>query len=158
MSDLEMLGYSKIPNFIGTYDIDYMPQIIKKLPAAFIVNTLKRDSKTKIGHYFAVIIYKTSVSLFDPLGLYSLKLSCLKQYLDKLGLPIHANNKQIQLLYSPNCGIFTLVFLYLQMVKKLSFETFMSLFSHMYDTDSYICYLFKLYFNHKCKSFIKKLS
>ena len=54
---VDTLAKSRIPNFMGVYNIDSV-QKPKHLPAAYIINTLASESPKLVGHWVAMIIKK----------------------------------------------------------------------------------------------------
>ena len=83
-----------------------------------------------------------------------MKNAHFKKYIEKLEKPIITNKKPLQAIYSPNCGVYCLVFLYHQLALKHTFTEFLNIFynNNKDYNDNIICKMFRSYFNNECKN------
>ena len=107
--DLVRLGRKYIPNFVGVYPLDKMPQLMHT-PANFIVNTHTHDLP---GEHWIAVSYRTGgiVFAFDPFGAFYPKR--LQNYLVNvlLSKSITYNKLQYQGIFERNCGHYCVAWL-----------------------------------------------
>ena len=153
---IDKIAKQNIPHYKGIYEINKIPYPTPNTTSAYIVNTLMSNSDKMWGHWFALIVTENQVKLLDSVGIYSIKHTFLKQYLKYLGRPIVTNVIPLQPIYSPNCGIYCLTFLYHQLVmKNTNFYSFINLFhSDTQSNDDIVCNMFKKNFRMKCSDVV----
>ena len=95
--------------FIGVLARDQLPLSVN-WPCCFILNT---DKSNKPGEHWLAFYYDDNgvCDFFDSFG-NSPSYYRLLKYLEKTSTDFNYNNKQIQSIFSTNCGHYCLMFLY----------------------------------------------
>lgn len=151
-TDIENIGKKYIPYFKGVWDINQIP-VPEKLPAAIVVNTLTSGSNKIIGHWFSMIIEDEYIKILDSAGIYAIKSIHLKKFIARIEKPVITNKKPLQAIYSSNCGVYCLVFLYHQLALRNNFTDFLNIFNNDKDyNDNIACNMFRTYFHNECSN------
>lgn len=128
--------------FKGVFACDSLPKIFS-LPAAFIVNLSKHDSRGT--HWVALHIDRTGVAeYFDSFGLPPSQNDILK-FIQSNCKRISFNGKQIQHITSNKCGKYVILFILCKMLGKSVREVFGKFSSNLSVNDIVIENLIKYF-------------
>ena len=125
--------------FMGTFPSDQVSIKKSNNPQAFIVNTAPSASAGE--HWTALIVSNKKCLFFDPLGDEMQNVYLLKM-LKSVGITKYEyNSRQIQSIFSNNCGYYCIAFI-LSFIGGFSYPSFLNKFVSDLEQNDHLCNLF----------------